>query len=141
MKKSIFILFAFFSIASFSQNWQTNFKVAQETATTENKQILIVFQGSDWCAPCMKLEQEIWNTADFKSFAKENLVLVKADFPRRRKNKLSKEQQKHNDALAEQFNPNGFFPLVVVLSKNGKVLKKLGYESVTPKEYIKLLAL
>ncbi len=141
MKKSIFILFAFFSIASFAQNWETNFKAAQETATKENKHVLIVFQGSDWCAPCMKLEQEIWNTADFKSFAKENLVLVKADFPRRRKNKLSKEQQKHNDALAEQFNPNGFFPLVLLLDKSGKVLKKLGYEGVSPKEYIKLLAL
>ena len=51
------------------------------------------------------------------------LVLVNADFPRNRKNQLPKETQRRNDALAEQYNPSGRFPLTLLLSADGKVLR------------------
>ena len=43
----------------FSQNWLTDFENAKELAKEENKKIILVFSGSDWCAPCIKLENEI----------------------------------------------------------------------------------
>ena len=41
--------------------------------------------------------------------------------------------------LAEKYNPNGYFPFVVVLDKSGNVLGKIGYKKTTPQEYIKII--
>jgi len=139
MKNLIITLMLLASTTIFAQNWQTNFEKAKEMAKENNQKIILVFQGSDWCAPCIKLDNEIWSSQEFKTYAKENYVMLKADFPRRRKNKLNKEQQKHNDALAEKYNQEGLFPLVVILDKTGKVLGKIGYKKTNPKEYITML--
>ncbi len=52
---------------------------------------------------------------------------------------LTKEQQTHNNALAERYNQKGFFPLVVMLDMDGNVLGETGYIKRTPKEFIKLI--
>lgn len=128
-----------FSVAN-AQVWNTDITTAKKTAQEQNRKIILVFQGSDWCGPCIKLEKEIWSSEEFKRYAKEQFVLLKADFPKKKANKLSKEQQTKNDLLAEKYNQNGYFPLVVVLDKTGKVLGTTGYKNITPAEYIKLLA-
>jgi len=138
MKKTILttLLIAFVSLTQ-AQTWLTDINQAKEIASEQHKKIVVVFQGSDWCTPCIKLNKEIWESNDFKAYAKEHFVMVKADFPRRKKNRLTKEQQAKNNKLAEKYNRNGIFPLVVVLDASGKVLKKMSYEAVSPKEYIK----
>ncbi|MGJ8745061.1 thioredoxin family protein [Polaribacter sp.] len=120
-----------------AQDWQTDFTKAKEIATQENKTIVLVFQGSDWCAPCIKLDREIWSTDVFKTFAKEHFVMLQADFPRRKKNALSEKQTNANAKLAEMYNKSGGFPFVVVLDKNGNVLGKTGYKKISPEAYIK----
>ncbi len=139
MKNTILILSLFISTIAFSQDWITDINKAKEIALQENKTIVLVFQGSDWCAPCMKLEKEIWSTDTFKKYAKEHFVMLKADFPRRKKNALSKEQQEKNNALFEKYNKQGYFPYVVVLDANGTVLGVTGYEKTSPENYIKKL--
>jgi thioredoxin-related protein len=69
MKKlfSFFILFV--SCASFSQNWQSNFNDAKIEAEKSQKNILLVFSGSDWCAPCIKLDRNIWQSPEFNKFS------------------------------------------------------------------------
>jgi hypothetical protein len=69
------------------------------------------------------MHKTIFESATFENFATTDLVLLNADFPRLSRHKLSKEQQKKNDDLAEQFNPSGKFPLTLLLSSAGKVLK------------------
>ncbi|SDS37626.1 Thioredoxin-related protein [Gillisia sp. Hel1_33_143] len=122
-----------------AQEWQLDLKTAEETASKDHKNIILVFQGSDWCAPCMKLEKQVWSTDEFKAYAKSNFVMLKADFPKRKKNALSEAQQAKNDKLAQKYNSEGYFPLVVILNENGKVLGKTGYKNITPSEYIKHL--
>ena len=103
---------------------------------SENKFILLNFSGSDWCGPCIRLHKEIFDSEVFTKYADEKLVLVNADFPRLKKNMLSKEQQKQNDALADKYNNDGAFPLNVLLNADGKVIKKWdGYPSSTPEEF------
>jgi len=130
------LILLFISSSLLAQDWQTDFEKTKELAATENKTIILVFQGSDWCAPCMKLEKEIWQSNEFKTFAKEHYVLYKADFPRKKVNQLDSEQVKRNKALAEKYNSKGYFPFVAVIDKNGKVLGETGYKKMTPKEYI-----
>ena len=108
-------------------------------ASNENKNILLVFSGSDWCAPCIKLKKEILTSEEFIVFAKEHYIILNADFPKRKVNALPKEQQEHNKALAERYNKQGHFPLVVVLDAEGTVVCKTGYQKMSPSEYIAYL--
>lgn len=133
----IFILGLVFQVQS--QEWHTNFSEALEIAKAKNLPIILVFQGSDWCAPCMKLEHEIWSTESFKKYALDHFIMLKADFPKRKANRLSEKQQAQNDRLAERYNNKGYFPHVVILNDKKEVLGRLGYENVSPEEYIKLI--
>lgn len=127
------------SINVFAQDWQLNLDKAKSIASLQNKNIVLVFSGSDWCGPCIKLDKNIWATNEFQKVAGENWVLLKADFPRKKANRLSKEQTSTNEMLAEKYNPNGYFPLVQVLDDTGKVLGTTGYKDFSPSEYIKHL--
>ena len=104
--------------------WLTDFDAARNTAAQQHKFVVLNFSGSDWCAPCIKMEQEVFESEEFRAMAEKQLVLVRADFPRLKKNKLSEEQTKHNEALAERYNPTGKFPLTVLLDADGKILKE-----------------
>jgi len=139
MKFLSILFFCSISFFVFSQDWKTNFEEAKTLAQKEHHNIVLVFQGSDWCAPCMKLEKEIWRTEEYQKLAKDHFVMLKADFPRKKANQLSDEQQKQNGKLAETYNTQGFFPLVLVLTPEGKVLGKLGYEHISPEDYFNKL--
>jgi thioredoxin-related protein len=112
-----------FSFLFSSSSWETDFSQAKKRAETEHKMILLNFSGSDWCGPCIRLREEIFEKDTFKQFAAGHLVLVNADFPRLRKHQLSKEQQAANDQLAEVYNKKGIFPLTLLLSADGTVVK------------------
>ncbi|RSK40462.1 thioredoxin family protein [Mangrovimonas spongiae] len=140
MKKLIWLLaVVLVSNTMFSQDWHDNFKEAQSKAQESHKPIILVFSGSDWCAPCIKLDKQVFQSDAFKNYANENVVLMRADFPRKKQNALSDEQQKQNRGLAEKYNPNGFFPYVLVLNEKGDILGKMGYEKVKPETYINKL--
>ncbi|HOX82394.1 MAG TPA: thioredoxin family protein [Chryseolinea sp.] len=111
-------------MVTLSTEWLTNMTAAKEIAAKENKYILLNFSGSDWCAPCIKMKKEVFENESFLNLAEKQLILVRADFPRSKKNKLSDEQTKHNEALAEKYNPSGKFPLTILLDANGKVIKE-----------------
>jgi thioredoxin-related protein len=93
-------------------------------AKSSNKLILLNFSGSDWCGPCIQLKKEVFESEQFKAFAEGKLVLVRADFPRLKKNQLEKSQQAKNDLMAEKYNTDGKFPLTVLINADGKVMHK-----------------
>ena len=139
MRFLLFIASVLFSTTILAQDWMSDFEEAKSIASEKDQNILLVFSGSDWCAPCMKLENAIWLSEEFNDYANDHLVLLKADFPRKKKNKLTKEQREKNNLLAETYNSKGFFPLVVMLDKNGDVLGETGYKKLPPEDYIDLL--
>jgi len=120
--------------------WQTNFEIAKKQAEQENKLILLNFSGSDWCGPCIRMHEEIFESSSFKSFADNNLVLINADFPRLKKNQLPKDQQKNNDKLADKYDPEGIFPCTVLMDAKGTVLKTWqGLPNETAEQFTGLL--
>jgi len=130
---SLFLLSTFFISVT---DWGTDFEKAMQTAKEENKYILLNFSGSDWCGPCIRLHKEIFENEAFKIMAESNLVLINADFPRMKKNQLSKELQKQNDHLADLYNADGVFPVTLLLTPDGKVIEKwLGYPPLSPEEF------
>jgi thioredoxin-related protein len=104
-------------------SWLTDISTAKTTAQQQHKLILLNFSGSDWCAPCIKMKKEVFESEAFLTEANEHLVLVRADFPRQKKNQLPREQTQHNEALAELYNPDGKFPFTLLLDADGKVIK------------------
>jgi thioredoxin-related protein len=139
--KNIFsvLLLMFIGPTAFSQNWLTDFDSAQVLATSQQKKILLVFQGSDWCAPCIRMERDLWDTETFIQYANDSLIMVKCDFPRKKENKLSKEQQAKNDVLAEKYNMAGYFPYVVIFDPNGSIVDAHGFMDDGPDVYLERL--
>lgn len=115
------ILIALWSEA-FSQT--TTFDELNSKAKAENKNILLYFSGSDWCAPCILFKKQFLETDTFRSFAAQQLLVFNADFPRKKVNKLSDEKTAENEKIAERYNPNGLFPLIILLNNEGKIIRK-----------------
>ncbi|MET6990071.1 thioredoxin family protein [Sediminicola arcticus] len=139
MKLLVRVLLIFFTLFCAAQDWQENYKGVLAMAQHEDKPIVLVFSGSDWCAPCIKLDRDIWQSEEFKSYSKQNYLLYRADFPRKKENKLKDQVVQQNKELADRYNSKGYFPLVLVLDKNGNILGETGYHKSTPKKYITLL--
>jgi thioredoxin-related protein len=140
IKKIIFAIIILFSFSMQSQNWHTNIEDAKALAKAENKKIILVFSGSDWCAPCIKLDKNVWQSDIFKQTADEKWVLVKADFPKKKGNALSPELTENNKKLAEKYNKSGNFPFVLVLDNEGKVLAANGYKNISAEDYVAMLS-
>ena len=142
------VLFITFSqLDSFAQagdseeviEWYSDFETAKNVAGVTGKHLLLYFSGSDWCKPCIQLNKNILDTETFSSYAKGNFVPVKLDFPKMRKNRQSKRKVIHNEDLAEKYNPNGVFPLLVFLDQNEEMIGFSGYTDVSPNAYIVII--
>lgn len=136
--KSILLIFTLILLPTTDQaDWTFDFEAAKITAKESDKVILIVFSGSDWCKPCIQLHKTLFESEIFIDYAKEKLILVKADFPYRKKNSLSKEQTAHNENLASIYNPNGEFPLAAFTNAKGHLLGTFGFDKTkSPSDYI-----
>ena len=119
-------------------NWSGDFNETAKLAKTSHKLILVNFSGSDWCGPCIRLRNEILESTEFNTYAEERLLLVRADFPRQKKNKLSEIQVKKNEALADRYNKDGKFPYTLLLNEDGKILKIWdGFPAISAARFVK----
>jgi protein disulfide-isomerase len=116
--------------------WTTDHGAAMKQAKDENKIVLLNFTGSDWCGWCIRLKNEVFNTADFKTFAEKNLVCVEVDFPRGKPQ--TPELKAQNRALQAKYQIRGY-PTIVVLDSDGKHLGNLGYQQGGPKVWLNSL--
>jgi thioredoxin-related protein len=129
-----------FILLTTTPGWETDLIHAEQKATQEHKFILLNFSGSDWCIPCIQLRKGVFESKEFTDFAASNLVLVSADFPRLKKNQLSKEDRRRSDELAEKYNPSGEFPLTLLLDANGKLVRKWeGNPGLSPAQFVSQL--
>jgi protein disulfide-isomerase len=116
--------------------WTTDYEAALATASGSNRKILLFFTGSDWCGPCKRLDGEILGTVEFLDYARENLVLVKLDFPKHMEQ--SDQLKAQNAQLAERYKIRGY-PTVVVLNSSGEPLGTIGYMRGGPGPFISKL--
>jgi protein disulfide-isomerase len=67
------------------------------------------------------LDKEVFQSKQFIEYAKQNLVLVRVDFPVNKKQ--SEELKSANQALMEKYEVEGY-PTIVVADSSGKLLGK-----------------
>jgi len=134
MKKVTMFLFAalFGAVLTLSakppdKSWFTDFKKAEAEAKSKKLPMFLLFTGSDWCPWCVKLHKETLDTAKFKSFVKDKIVLVYLDFPK--KTKLPEAIAKQNRALQKEYGVKGF-PTVIMTEADGSKIGELGYAKV-----------
>ena len=136
MKKSMVILgVAMVALSGWpAEGWLTDFEAAKKKAAAENRNILVDFSGSDWCGWCIRLDEEVFQQPEWKTYATNSLVQVLVDFPRD-KSGQSEAVQKQNDALGKKYKVRGF-PTVLLLDEEGKELARTGYQRGGPSNYI-----
>ena len=110
MKKIFLILVLFFAAlnvhAQDNQTWHTDVKKAIAISKKENKPMFLFFTGSDWCGWCIRLQKEVFKTPEFTAWAKDKVVLVDLDFPRR--TPQDPATQKQNAELQQIFAVQGY---------------------------------
>jgi protein disulfide-isomerase len=124
MKKIIVALLLFAgSLTAEAQEliWETNVNKALEVSASTKKPLLLFFTGSDWCGWCIRLQKEVLKTPEFAAWAKENVVLVELDYPRRVPQ--TEEIKQQNNELQQIFGIQGFPTIILANSTltDGKV--------------------
>lgn len=119
------LLLASSAMAAESEGWLTDYQEGLAAAKKNQKNMMVLFTGSDWCSWCKRLQADVLQKEEFKAFAKENLVLVELDFPRG--NKPSEEIQAARKALAAKYNIPGY-PTIVLLTPEEKDFGRMGYQ-------------
>jgi protein disulfide-isomerase len=127
------LLLGIVSCANAGEGWLTDFEKAKEEAAERNVPILVDFSGSDWCGWCIRLDNEVFSQPEFKAYAKDNLVLFLADFPNGKPQ--SDEIKAQNEKLSNQYGVSGF-PTVLLLSADGSVINKTGYQAGGASAYV-----
>lgn len=145
MKK--ILLIAFLTLTSMSiqaqeeLTWHTDMSKATDISIKENKPMFLFFTGSDWCGWCIRLQKEVFKTPEFVKWAKDNVVLVELDFPR--KNEQTDAVKMQNAQLQQQLQVRGY-PTVWFVSAaktadakvNLTALGSTGYVAGGPKVWI-----
>ncbi len=95
--------------------WYTDMNEAVKVSRESGKPLFLFFTGSDWCGWCIRLQQAVFHKESFKTWAKDNVVLVELDFPRRKK--LPDNIQQQNYELQQQLGVRGY-PTVWLVKAN-----------------------
>lgn len=116
-----------------AEGWLTSHADAVAKSKETKKPILADFTGSDWCGWCIKLKKEVFDTKEFQAWAKDNVILLELDFPR--KTELPADLKEQNERLRDQYQIKGY-PTILFLDAEGKVLGKSGYVEGGPSKWI-----
>ena len=123
------VLLAACAAAPAASGWLTSHKQAVAESKKTGKPILANFTGSDWCGWCVKLGNEVFKTAEFKKWARDNVVLLYLDFPQRKR--LSSALRRQNDDLRRKYSITGF-PTILFFTADGTVIGRSGYRAGGP---------
>lgn len=137
MKKTLLILL--FTIAPMlitaqDLKWHTDLNEAVTVSQKTKKPLLLFFTGSDWCGWCIRLQNEVLKTPEFAAWAKENVVLVELDFPRR--TPQSEAVKSQNAQLQQYFAVRGYPTVWFAKANMDKATNKMNFEQLGKTGYV-----
>ena len=114
--------------------WRADYQEAREEGLKTGRPLFLVFEGSDWCHWCHRLDTELLSDPVFRSAASARLVPVRIDFPRRRR--LPKWQERRNQSVARQFGVKAYPTVLLVDPETDSVLLRHAYLDIAVDEYL-----
>ncbi len=97
--------------------WTMDLDAAEKLAADKQLPLLLNFTGSDWCYWCKLMEKNVFIQPDWKTYAKDSIVMVLIDFPRN-KTAVPEKYKERNKTLKEQYGITGY-PTFVLLDSDG----------------------
>jgi thiol-disulfide isomerase/thioredoxin len=125
------------AVAESEDDWETDIDVAVSAAQQDGKYLLLDFTGSDWCPPCIRLENEVLSQAAFLAEAKKQFHLVKLDFPQNQQLVPVRLMEKNREWM-QRLGVDGF-PTIVLLDAKARPFGFLGYTAGGPPAFLELL--
>jgi hypothetical protein len=107
-------------------DWLQDMEVAKRQAAGQNKDILIVFEGSDWSEESIRMRKEIFSQREFREQVDWRFVLVAIDFPQKDEAKARVEDPPRNKRLAETYHVSQY-PKVVLTDAETRPYAVEGY--------------
>ncbi len=107
-------------------------------SNTNQAAILFIFEGSDWCTNCARLEKKILTDSAFQQ--QINLLDIKLeriDFPQRKK--LPPEVKEHNNRIAEKFEFDGSFPTLIIARLDNNQYRRIYYQNENVEEMLSMI--
>jgi protein disulfide-isomerase len=107
--------------------WHTDIAEAQAAAAKENKLILALFTGSDWCPACEQFKAEVENDEQFAGIFSGSFVFFKNDWLR---NSPQSEAEKDEVGRLKRKYWIQLYPTLLVLNAEGEKLAKVEWTKV-----------
>ncbi|MBX3418823.1 MAG: thioredoxin family protein [Pirellulaceae bacterium] len=115
--------------------WSNDYSRVLDQATREQKPMMLLFTGSDWCTYCTKLEKEVLSQPEFTTWAEDKFVPMMVDFPRSKR--LASDIAGQNEQLKERYGKFvAGYPTILFVQPDGQVIGKMGYERGGAKSWI-----
>lgn len=122
-------------VPDLEDGWWTRYETAVRVSEKTGKPLMVNFTGSDWCSYCHVLDGDVFATPEFETWAQNNVVRVKVDFPQQKE--LPAWMKEQNEALAQKYGVQGF-PTILFMDGNGTVMGQTGLvEHRGPNPWIK----
>ncbi len=116
--------------------WSEDATASVAESIAADRDMLLLFTGSDWCPPCIQLETNILGHDDFMSKLGSQFVLLKLDFPRNTDQAVELQQQ--NSDWAKRLGVTSY-PTLVLLDSKQRPFAFTGFRELSPDEYFKHL--
>jgi len=107
--------------------WYSDINEAQTVAAKENKLILALFTGTDWCGPCQQFKAEVENDEEFASIFSGTFVFFKNDWLR---NTPQSEAERDEVGRLKRKYWVQAYPTLLVLNPTGEKLAKVEWTKV-----------
>lgn len=127
------LVFCLQSAVAQKAEWHTDLSKAVQLSESSKKPLLLFFTGSDWCGWCIRLQKEVLLTDEFSAWAKENVVLLELDFPRR--SPQAEALRKQNMELQQFFQIRGY-PTVWLVNAKADKTGKVSFEQLGSTGYV-----
>ena len=105
----------------------TNYSEAKIEAEQQNKDILLVLTGAEWCKPCIKMKKNVFSEQEFIDFANEKFIVFEINLIM--PVDIGSENYKEYKFFQEKYKANALPTLILIDTK--ETVKLLLGENLT----------
>ena len=107
-----------------ASEWLTSYEAAMEAAREQEKPVLTIFTGSDWCPHCRTLEEQVLHTEAFEAWADDRVILLVIDLPQQG---ISAEERAARSKVCIKYGVRTFPSAVLIDADGTRITAQSGY--------------